>query len=112
MRKIISSETCTPCGECCRSFPYIQITQDDIIRIKEETGLKQEYFAEIKDAEADEYFLRFKDNGDCVFFNEDNGSFSCRVYKVRPQVCVTYPITDVQFEVCEKKRITVLNSKT
>jgi len=105
-KREISSEICTPCGECCRHFPYIEISNDDIQRLIEHTGLKQEDFTNIKDIEKEEYFLKFNDNGDCVFFEENNfGLFSCGVYKARPVICANYPVTDKQFDHCEKIRI-------
>ncbi len=110
-KKIISSETCTPCGECCRKFPYIEISTEDIDRLIKGTGLKQEEFTNIKDAEKNEFFLKFKENGDCVFFKEDNkNSFSCGVYNSRPQICANYPVTEKQYELCEIKRISVLET--
>jgi len=99
----ISSEICTPCGECCRNFPYIPIDKDDINRLKEETNLYRHEFTNVKDAKADEYFLKFNDAGDCIFLKQENNLFSCSVYNARPKICANYPVTDKQFDFCEKK---------
>jgi len=42
----------------------------------------------------EEYFLQFQKNGDCFFLNENNGSYSCSVYEIRPEICKNYPSKD------------------
>jgi len=102
----VSSDICTPCGECCRHFPYIPISEKDINLLIDETGLSKDKFTNMKDIKSGEYFLKFNDNGDCVFFEEKSPTlFSCNVYKARPSICSDYPSSKKQIKYCETERI-------
>lgn len=61
--------------------------------------------------EADEVgggcFLKFKDNGDCIFLDRiDKDTYSCRVYAARAGVCRAYPAKPGQQEFCAAHRKT------
>ncbi|BBO84454.1 hypothetical protein DSCO28_50200 [Desulfosarcina ovata subsp. sediminis] len=97
---MITSTICKKCAACCKRFPYIQLSENDIRAIEQETALPMEVFTNPQDASAGTYFLQFKENGDCFFLSEENGLYFCRVYKIRPDICRTYPAKPVQQVYC------------
>jgi Fe-S-cluster containining protein len=66
------------------------------------TALRVDLFAQSKGKTVEDFFLTFKDNGDCYFLDEDNGIYSCRIYKTRPEICKRYPATTKQKSFCSK----------
>lgn len=91
---------CIGCGLCCRNFAYIRLSQDDIKSLENFTGLTSEEFTDNIDKAAKKRFMKFQKNGDCIFLNIIDGSYSCRVYEARPVTCRDYPSTDIQRETC------------
>jgi len=82
--------TCTRCGNCCTGEPgFVSVNEDEILAI-----------AEFRDERVDEVLglytrlfrrgrsLREKLNGDCVFYDSEQG---CTIYPVRPRQCRTWP---------------------
>lgn len=110
MENIINSEICKKCGQCCRNYPYVELTQHEVFELEKLTGLHSDAFTNKKSV--DEYFLDFKDNGDCIFLNGDSGDYSCGVYVARSAICRNYPQIDPQNDACyaHRKRISNINS--
>lgn len=108
MENIISSEICKKCGECCKHYPFVELSQNDIYELEKMTGLPLDVFANQKGEEVEEYFLSFKENGDCFFLNDNNGSCFCGVYEARPALCRKYPSKPSQNEVCHSNRKMIL----
>ena len=105
----IDSETCQACGECCRRFPYVQLSRAEIDALVACTGMPPGSFADVKDEGAGEYFLRFREDGACVFLIEEGGSASCSAYEARPGVCRDYPADPDQDKRCEdNQRLSLL----
>jgi Fe-S-cluster containining protein len=82
--------TCTMCGHCCTGEPgFVWVNDEDISAIAEyrdETvdQVKEFYTRGVRGGRT----LREKLNGDCVFYERDEG---CTIYKVRPPQCRTWP---------------------
>lgn len=82
---------CTGCGDCCTGEPgHVWVNQAEIEAMAA--------LLEVPLAQFQERFVRLVgirkslielDSGDCIFF--DNKARSCRVYKVRPRQCRTWP---------------------
>ncbi|MFT5698458.1 MAG: Fe-S-cluster containining protein [Desulforhopalus sp.] len=98
------SEICKRCAECCKNFPFVELSNNDIDSLIKATGLPVDAFTYAKGKAVEEYFLKFQDNGYCFFLNEKNGIFSCNVYEARPSICKNYPSKCSQKEVCNKHR--------
>nr|BAM15216.1 hypothetical protein [uncultured microorganism] len=49
-------------------------------------------------------FLKFKENGDCIFLNRDEGTYLCQIYEARPKICRDYPSNKKQNETCDINR--------
>jgi hypothetical protein len=109
---------CLMCGKCCRKEygdNRVALTPEEIIIIQEEGKLEWEDIAEPFTVEADSaeeecqnlandgmideegnlhtfgWILRRKKNGDCSFIPDDNTEHRCKIYKLRPLLCSTYP---------------------
>ena len=108
MRNITSSEICTVCAECCKHFPYVELSETDISALEAFTGLRFDVFTNPKGKAVEEYFLQFKDNGDCVFLNQKDDKYSCSVYEARSGTCRAYPSTPIQNEACNANRVSCL----
>ena len=91
---------CNCCGSCCRNFPFILLSQDDIRTLENFTGLTAEEFTENIDKTGEKRFMRFQENGDCIFLKIIDGAYSCSVYEARSVKCRDYPSTDIQKETC------------
>jgi Fe-S-cluster containining protein len=91
---------CNCCGSCCRNFPYILLSTDDIKALETYTGLSREKFTYSIDKAGLKRFMKFNKIGDCVFLNSINGVFSCGVYEARSSTCREYPSTGIQIETC------------
>lgn len=101
MKNIISAEICKECGECCKHFPFVDLSEKDIASLEKLTALPSELFAHKKEQAVEEYFLQFKENGDCFFLDEHKGSYSCGVYQARPAICKKYPSEPLQKKKCQ-----------
>ncbi len=82
--------TCTRCGHCCTGEPgYVWVNDDDLAALAEYRG---ETLDEVKALYTRMTprgrTLREKSNGDCVFYDRQQG---CTVYPVRPPQCRTWP---------------------
>jgi len=95
-----TTHVCTRCGLCWRNFAYIRLSQNDIKSLENFTGLTSEEFTDNIDKAGKKRFMKFKKNGDCIFLDIIDGSYSCSVYEARPVVCRGYPSTDIQRETC------------
>jgi Fe-S-cluster containining protein len=104
MKTIISSERCKKCAQCCKNFPYVKLAKNEIDSLERATALPFDEFTYQKDKALEEYFLQFKENGDCFFLSEENGSYLCAVYETRPRICRNYPSMPAQKESCSKNR--------
>jgi len=108
----ITSEICIKCAECCKNYPFVELSQDEIIELEKVTGLPSDDFSNRKGRAVEEYFLDFKENGDCIFLNEKNGEYSCGVYEARSVICRTYPAKKSETDVCDANRKRILGKKT
>jgi Fe-S-cluster containining protein len=97
---VLSTHMCNDCGSCCGNFAYIRLSQDDIKTLEIFTGLISEEFTNKIDKAGEKRFMKFQDNGDCIFLNMIDDAYSCRVYEARPATCRGYPLTDIQRETC------------
>ena len=102
MKNIISTETCRKCAECCKHFPFVELSKYEIDLLEQVTGLRFDLFTNSKRKIVEEYFLQFRENGYCFFLNENNGSYSCGVYETRPGICKNFPSKPIQEEACHK----------
>lgn len=81
---------CTRCGHCCTGSPgYVWVNDEELDAIAEYRG---ESVAEVtglytRMAKRGRT-LRDRENGDCVFFDRNEG---CVIYSVRPRQCRTWP---------------------
>jgi Fe-S-cluster containining protein len=108
MTNIITNAVCKKCAGCCKEYPYVRLSLHEVRELEKLTGLSADIFSTRKNEAGEEYFLNFKENGDCFFLNECNGDYSCGVYESRGEVCRRYPSMPSQIDVCNSKRI--LNS--
>ncbi len=91
---------CQKCGACCKNHPYVELSSNEIKLLEQISGLNSEAFIHTKEENNKEYFLQFQKNGDCFFLTQNNGNYSCCVYKARPDICKNYPSTPEQYKVC------------
>jgi Fe-S-cluster containining protein len=98
--KMTTKHVCNCCGSCCRNFAYIRLSQDDIKMLENFTGLTSEEFTSNIDKAGEERFMKFQENGDCIFLNIKDGAYSCSVYEARSVTCRGYPSTDIQRKTC------------
>lgn len=82
--------TCTRCGRCCTGEPgYVWVNAEELEAIAAYRGEPVEEVTAIFTRMAHRGpTLREKTNGDCVFFERDQG---CTIYPVRPRQCRTWP---------------------
>ena len=95
-----SPDGCNNCGACCREFPFIRLSRNNIETLENFTGLASEEFTDSIDEAGEKRFMKFKENGDCIFLKMIDGAYSCGVYEARPPTCRDYPSTDIQRETC------------
>ena len=100
----ITSEICIRCAECCKNYPFVELSQHEIFELEKMTGLPSADFSNQKGRVVEEYFLDFKENGDCIFLNENNSEYSCGVYEARSVICRKYPAKKSQNDVCDSNR--------
>jgi Fe-S-cluster containining protein len=94
MKNIISNEICQKCAECCRKYPFVKISKEDIKALEQFTKLHFTAFTNPMRKADEEYFLQFQENGNCFFLIENNGGYACSVYEARPGICRNYPFED------------------
>ncbi len=90
----MSSEICQKCAECCRDYPFVKLSENDIHSLEQVTKSHFDVFTNPMYKIGKGYFLQFQENGDCFFLNENNDSYSCSVYEARPEICKNYPSRD------------------
>lgn len=101
MEVVVLTEICKRCAECCKSYPFVDLSDHEILVLEKATGLHCDVFTNRKGNEPEEYFLQFKENGYCLFLTENNGSYSCSVYEARPAICQNYPSKPTQKVLCD-----------
>lgn len=81
---------CTRCGYCCTGAPgYVWVEPDEIEAIAEfRRESTASFFSLYTRLVLGELSLREKANGDCVFYDRQEG---CTIYPVRPKQCQTWP---------------------
>ena len=84
------SFTCTRCGNCCTGEPgFVWVNGDEIAAIAEARGVSAEEVSAMYTRLGHRgRTLREKPNGDCIFYERDQG---CTIYDVRPRQCRTWP---------------------
>jgi len=100
----ISSKTCRQCAKCCRHFAFAELSEPEIVAIEDFTGLHSNMFTNSKGTEEEGRFLKFKENGDCIFLKRNKGTYACLVYEARSKVCRDYPSSQEQNETCYMNR--------
>lgn len=82
---------CTQCGKCCTGKgSYVFVTKSEAEKIQLFLGVSKAWFNRrylLKHMDGD-VVLTQHENGDCEFLDKIAG---CRIYKVRPTQCSTYP---------------------
>jgi Fe-S-cluster containining protein len=85
---------CTACGDCCTGAPgYVWVNKEEIEAIAAEVGMEVAKFERkyVRKVGVRKSLVEYR-NGDCVFF--DNETRKCKVYRVRPRQCRTWPFWD------------------
>jgi len=108
----VVSEICKKCAQCCKNYPFIELSRNEIYELEKLTGLPLDVFTNPKGKADEEYFLQFKENGDCLFLNENNGGYSCGVYEARSGICRNYPSKPSQNKVCDANREMILRNNS
>ena len=81
---------CTKCANCCRTL-HPAVTDADIARIATHLGISEQDFIAAyleQNNEGGGYLIKATP---CPFLGDDN---LCKIYDVRPEMCVGYPFTD------------------
>ena len=112
MENTTLSEICKICAECCKHYSFVELSQNEINALEKFTGLRFDVFTNPKGKAVEEYFIKFKENGDCFFLNESNGNYSCGVYEARSGICRNYPSKPSQNEVCDANRKKCLSNNS
>ena len=81
---------CTRCGKCCTGEPgFVWVNDEELAALAAHRGEPidevRERFTRLTSRGRT---LREKDNGECVFYDRQEG---CTVYAVRPRQCRTWP---------------------
>ena len=81
---------CTRCGHCCTGAPgYVWVNDEELAAIAEYRGEDVAAVRTVFTRPARRGLtLREKANGDCVFYDAQQG---CTIYPVRPPQCRTWP---------------------
>jgi Fe-S-cluster containining protein len=89
--------TCTRCGHCCTGEPgYVWVNNQEIAAIAAARGETPAQTEALHTRLAGRRrTLREKANGDCVFYDREQG---CTVYAVRPRQCRTWPFWESNLE--------------
>ncbi len=104
MKQNTSPEMCKKCAQCCKNFPFVEVSPQEINDLELESALHADLFTHAKGAVIDGFFLQFKKNGDCFFLDEKNGDFFCAVYTARPGICQKYPSLPLEKATCRHHR--------
>lgn len=82
--------TCTRCGNCCTGEPgNVWVSPEELQAIANELDEPLEEVQAVYTRSAKRGIsLREKSNGDCVFFDREQG---CTIYDQRPAQCRTWP---------------------
>jgi hypothetical protein len=85
--------TCTMCGHCCTGQPgFVWVEDDEIQAIADHRGETSDETRTLWTRKGYRGLtLREKANGDCVFYDRQQG---CTIYPVRPRQCRTWPFWD------------------
>jgi hypothetical protein len=98
------SNICQKCADCCKDFPYVEVTRNEIYTLEQMTGLHFDEFTNGTGlAFVRGYRLKTKENGDCIFLNNTDYGYACSVYEARPRICREYPSKNEQKEFCLSK---------
>lgn len=87
---------CQRSGNCCSGAPgYVWVTKEEIAAIAKFLGrsdgsLGKEHLRRV----AWRYSLTEKTDGDCVFLDRSGGCPTCKIHKVKPTQCRTWPFWD------------------
>ena len=97
--------TCTMCGKCCTGEPgWVWVDEEELAAIAKFRGESLKEVRAIYTMKgARGMSLREKANGDCVFYDREQG---CTVYPVRPRQCRTWPFWESNVETPEDWRHT------
>jgi Fe-S-cluster containining protein len=89
--------TCTRCGHCCTGTPgFVWVDDDDLAAIAAYRGESLFDVQTLYTRWAHRgRTLREKLNGDCVFYDREQG---CTIYPVRPPQCRTWPFWESNLE--------------
>lgn len=81
---------CTRCGNCCTGAPgYVWVEPGEMAEIARFLGEEYVQAERLYSWQAGtQRSLREKANGDCVFYDRDQG---CTIYPVRPRQCRSWP---------------------
>lgn len=101
----ITLKTCRECAECCRHFAFAKLSQLEIEKIEDFTGLHFSKFTYLIGTNGEGRFLKFKENGDCIFLKRDEDTYSCLIYDARSKICREYPSNPKQNETCYINRV-------
>lgn len=91
---------CTRCGNCCTGPPgYVWVNDEEIAAIAEQRGesideVSSRHVRQVGKRQS----LREKANGDCVFFEKEQG---CTIYPARPRQCQTWPFWESNVKTSE-----------
>lgn len=112
MENIITNGICKKCAECCKNYPFVELSKNEIYEIEKVTELPSDLFASQKGESGEGYFMQFKENGNCFFLNENNGDYSCGIYESRSRICRNYPSKLIENEVCDSNRGMILRNNS
>jgi len=82
---------CVRCGNCCTGAPgYVWVNKQEIAAMAEALGMSVARFEArfVRQVGVRKSLIELK-GGDCIFY--DRPSRRCRVYRVRPRQCRTWP---------------------
>ncbi len=109
MENPVSSNTCRNCGICCQNFPFVEVNDAEMTVLEKFTQMDRKEFTDPIGSNYDAgHFLKFKENGDCMFLKADNGFFSCTVYEARAGICRNYPVNKHHWKWCNENRVKTL----
>lgn len=78
---------CTMCGDCCVGYGGTYVTESDIKRIAEFTGVDEKSFVRnYCNDSAGKPVLAVDEQGKCTFFEE-----KCTIHPVKPRMCRAWP---------------------
>ncbi|MCJ7442984.1 MAG: YkgJ family cysteine cluster protein [Methanotrichaceae archaeon] len=87
---------CMKCGNCCSGTMAVMVRPQDCTRAAKFLGLpRKKFLKKYTDKKSEEGFLLkgMSKQKTCPFYDEIMG---CRIYEVRPIVCVLYPCMNIE----------------